>query len=1231
MRVHLAVRCLVALAMWGTARALTTDELPATDSARNPALLLCLGSEPAPPTMSGLSAVTGGLTSHEGCGSVKTNAEEVVLHRGDTKGRWAASFRFALPPGHPAGDFTFWARWKQGGDPRTSEQAFEVWAGPDVSSLEKRSAMAMPAASWSYAWRDGKTLTVKPEDTVLEVRNSGNGQTAKVFSAFLLGGPKPPPPPVELPVSGTADGPAIAFGFGRTPLNRSTNEPSVLVYAGTIVDRTTNVLYASIGGDVATVAHKGLGEWGATLQFDLADRPIPPGYYAFHARYMSGGEPSQTRQTFTVTAGPNRQTLGVRGTFQTQNRTPFQHQWVAGTGTLILLPGDKVVQVVNSGKAHDAKVFSGFAFGLEKPLPAWFTVAHAERRAGFLAHAQKVGNAEVTLHVLDGEGPDAALFAGLAQESLGAFYGSNDATYLLGESAEALAREVGLSALPAAILSNRDRRILGVLSKPASPSEVVTFVTQHGRGGFMPPFAEIQPAPVPVKDGVLESWLVATGWPGRCGVGHWGLDAESLQRPNPGDRFGYGFYTAGTRSGTWTERRSDNEGTTWIVDRLPESYAWGKGTSYAVAYLHADAPATVRLHFQHSGIQSAVCLEGAAQPLRDDPDPPVTLRVRTAAQDTAAVDRPGQETHDDRSVPETSQPPQVATLALPKGWSCLVLKMVHAQGKDDSVLFAARLTDAAGAPPVGLSAQTADPTVPLGMARGAAGLWPLLTLEGVPGNLPRPGEPLTVVADLRIPEQPHVPRTSFMERFLPGLFLSLDATLRVRVADYDGKEVQVVEASGTFPGVVKLDLGPAPAPGFYALIPELVAADGRLIRRFHPDGFSVVLGNAAQKERVDRKELMNSYYYAFNDWETLAPWLERVGMLKNVGSTPGISGKDVAAKWADAKARGIVLFADFAGDSNWLNNSDKDGQALVELAPAYTRFFKSVNEIDGRWRGEEGVAWDPARTPETWVARAKSHHEAVHKARPDALYFGGSLYCSGVDREATAPVLGPRAWFRKCLELGLDKYIDAWDVHAYPQFPPQLETPSLSNSPHETDLGVIEVLKEVGKVNTKPFLLGETSALVWHGFDGMRWQAATLAKMTAWTNSREDWMGIALCAAQRDRRITGEEYAMARNPGEAAVYTAGALIDGLPYRRVQTEGKDVQAAWFGETFMVWRADDHTSDYALTLAGAGPWVIVDVVGRVKPLAVQGGTATITIGTSPVYVLPESHYHQLTRME
>lgn len=1234
------------------ARAQEKAELPVHGTEQQPALLMELGKSPASVGRYGSDATVkvrvGEVAAHEGDDYVSVADDEVVVAR---KGiaQTSATFRFTLDAALPesaAGAYAFWARWKQGGDPNVCGQTFVVLAGPGADKLEERGSFKLTNdAPWRYQWVHGdKTIKLIAGDRVIDIRNSGQSHDAKVFDAFLLS-PGPAPAagaaqagagpqagrasPVDLPVKAAPDRPVVVLGFGPAPLGGagSGGGEGAASFAGSVVDSRA-ADYASVSGDVATVAHKGFGEWGATFEFNL-DRPVQPGFYGFHARYMHGGEASQVGQTFVVRAGPDRESLGERGVFRTTNRASWKHAWVAGEGAVALFPGDRVVQIVNSGKAHDAKVFSGFVLGMLEPMPSWMTPQRGAYRSAFLALARKSENPQQHLYLVDGDGPgDKVLFAGLTQEAARSWYAGTQVHYLLGERAEEMAARLNVTALPAAVVVNADRRVLGVLSSPGGVEQVSAFLSSPEQAGAAPAHAKLAaPAPEPLVDGAPRAWLVATGWPGRAGLGHWGLDAEALQRPNPGDLYAYGYFTAGNRWGRWAEQAAGEQGVCVITEALPDSYAWGRGTSYAVAYLHVDEPVTATLHLQHSGVQSAVYLDGVEQALTEDAAPPVRLARQEARNQAQVVERAGQEIHDDVSVPQAAEAPRAARLSLSKGTHCLILKLVHAQGKGESVLFSAQLMGAGGTPLRGVKAGTSDPEVALAEARTAAGLWPLLTLEGVPGNLPRPGEPLTLVADLRVPPQ------AFLARWLPEVFLPLEATLRVRIRDYDGNELRTVEARGTFPGVVKLDLGPAPEAGYYALVPELVGADGRLIHRFHPDGFSVVLGNAAQRQRVDQKELMNSYYYAFNQWETLAPWLERTGLFKNVGSTPGVSGEGVEAKWEDAHRRGIVLFGDFAGDSHWMNNDEKHAQAMVDLASKYTRYFKGINEVDGRFGGEEGVAWHISRNPEKYVERTRWQHQAVHRSRPDAVHFGGSVYTSGNSRRRDdhPEIPGPRQWLRKCLELGLDNYIDAWDVHAYPQYPPRLEAPSVSNSPRESDLGVLDVYGELGMTNTKPFLLGETSAMTFHGFTGLRWQAETLAKLTAWTNSRADWLGVALCAAQHNRRITAEEYAMAHNPGEAAIYTASALIDGLPYRRVATEDAEIQAAYFGETFMIWRADDRASSYELALQGDGPWVVVDVVGRVKPLEATGGSARLSIGSSPLYVLTRREYERLTALE
>ncbi|MDZ4154261.1 MAG: hypothetical protein U1E01_24600, partial [Methylicorpusculum sp.] len=339
----------------------------------------------------------------------------------------------------------------------------------------------------------------------------------------------------------------------------------------------------------------------------------------------------------------------------------------------------------------------------------------------------------------------------------------------------------------------------------------------------------------------------------------------------------------------------------------------------------------------------------------------------------------------------------------------------------------------------------------------------------------------------------------------------------------------------------------------------------------------------------------------------------------SVGSYPGFDTK-YKDQWEDAKQRGLILFADSSGDSPWLNDHPEEAKNFINQAGAFTRFFKSTNEIDIRLEPE----WQKLRDPAHWVERAKREYEQAHQRRSDAHYVGGSLVRPG-DKE------GAGQWFRQVLQLGLDQYQDAWDIHAYPQNAPRFEGP-IGNSDVEGESGVFAAYADLGSKNRLPFWLGETGAKVMHGSTGRRWQAEQVAKMIAWVNSRSNYLGLAFCIGYEYDLAYGRiwDYSMGHKPGEAALYTAGALIDGLSYKAIDTKDDHIQAAYFGETFMIWRADEVSSTWQLPLDEAKSWVLVDVVGRQQALTVNAsGLAEIPISSSPVYVLTRSDYDRLTQ--
>ena len=142
-----------------------------------------------------------------------------------------------------------------------------------------------------------------------------------------------------------------------------------------------------------------------------------------------------------------------------------------------------------------------------------------------------------------------------------------------------------------------------------------------------------------------------------------------------------------------------------------------------------------------------------------------------------------------------------------------------------------------------------------------------------------------------------------------------------------------------------------------------------------------------------------------------------------------------------------------------------------------------------------------------------------------------------------------------------------------------------------------------------------------------------VAKMTACTLSRKDFQRIGFLVPwwySRERGSLGDIEA-GHMPAEAAYYTASALIDGFPYELVKATSS-VQIARFGPTLMAWYTEGPSRSLKLYPVGPGPFVQVDVVGRVKDItADKSGAVEVTVGESPIYVLSRANYDQLTAFE
>ncbi|WP_235557207.1 hypothetical protein [Methyloglobulus morosus] len=1198
----------------GFAHTAAAKDLPIQGSANNPALLLELGSQPSSINADdkAIKVAAGEVYEHEGDSSIQVDKDEIISRHPDF-GSWKVNFRFRVNPGLSGKAYRFWARWKQGGDPNACEQSFAIWAGPDPSGLTLRATLLMKPKGWEYAWIAAEpSVNLKADDTIIEIRESGSGHDAKVFDAFLFA-----PPLSVLPVSGTDDMPLVLLDLGNAPaLSTMEKDRAVQIQLGTAtVGAGAESMLAE--KDEVQVFHQGFGEWGANFRFEL-NPAIIPGQYRFFARYKSGGEVSQVGQNFAVKAGTKPDELALRGDFNLTNTTPWEYQWLQSEKTMTVLPGDRWLEINNTGKADGAKVFDAFLLKLEKPLGDWMDATQAEARNRFLGLAKPSPNAKRHLYVLDGKGEKGdILFMGLASDAARISYGDLSVSYLIGSEAEAFSRSLNLSILPTAIITDDHYSILGILSRPDNEQEVSRFLAEPTEAGKpLMPTPVIPDAPKPLKGGIPDAWLVGGLQDGLSGVSIYGLDTETVLRPNPGQPY-LSLQMMGGEMRAWRVATTQANGVADIEPKTGHSYGWSRGSGYAQVYLKADKAMQALLHLQQSGIKTDGWLDGQPFKLADDPSLPMkfsfaTSQAKTLLQGLTTEGLPAIATAD------RIEAPQVGVLNLSQGWHSLLIKLVMQHDQDQRFYFSGQFTAPDGKPLDSIMTQVGDPTADLTLNAIAAQFRPLIFVDA-PANLPHPGDPIKLRIDMRW-------HSILEETSLSTPLPRFPAKLRLRLVDYNGKQVAMQEKTGLFPDQVEMDFGKIAEPGYYAVYPSLHTPEGKLIMDYPADGFSVVRGTAEQKRRLDKKKLWNNDYYALADGDKsfmqeggYFTWLERMGIYKSYGSYPGFD-PQYRAKWELAKQRGLVLFADSSGDSNWLNDSPKDGEGFINSAAKFTRYFKATNEIDIRAEPQ----WQKLRDPKHWVERAKWEYELVHKQRSDAHYVGGSLVRPG-DTE------GAGQWFKQVLQLGLDQYQDAWDIHAYPQQAPNFGG-AIGNSPNEDERGVLATYASLGKKNNLPFWLGETGAKAMHGLTGRRWQAEQVAKMIAWANSRNDYLGLAFCIGHEYDLAYGRiwDYSMGHKSGEAAMYTASALIDGLPYQAVNTNDAHVQAAYFGETFMVWRTDEVVGNWRLPLDSGKSWVLIDVVGHLQELTVDGsGYATIPISASPVYVLERAKYERLTR--
>ncbi|MGZ5029886.1 MAG: hypothetical protein ACXV8I_04680, partial [Methylobacter sp.] len=735
---------LVALAGTTIANAENLSGLPVQSTAERPALLLDLGS--APPSVGKSDKSTrvfaGEVSAHEGDASIQTDKDEInSLHPGF--GSWKVSFRFKIKPGLPAKPYTFWARWRQGGDPNVCVQSFEVWAGPDPSRLEQRATLPMKPKGWEYAWIAGEQpVNLKADDAVIEVRNNGAGHDAKVFDAFLLA-----PPLSALPARGTKDRPLVLLDLGNAPALAATKDPALQFQLGT----------AAAGPDAASVLtekdevqvfHPGFGNWGANFRFELK-QAIAPGQYRFYARYKSGGEVSQVSQNFTVKAGSKPDELATRGNFDLTNTTPWEYQWLQAASTVTVLPGDRWLEISNTGKADGAKVFDAFLLQMEKSLGDWMNADQAQARNRFMALTKTMPDANKRLIVLDGKGDKSEiLFRGLASDTARANYDKLSVSYLIGPEAEAQARSLNVSELPAALMTDDHYTLLGVLTKPNSEQEVAGFLAEPGKIGMMPaPPAVAADAPKPLKAGIPDAWLVGGLQDGLSGVLVFGLDGETVLRPNPDQPY-LSLQMMGGEMRTWRVASTQADAVADIEAKTQHSYGWSRGSGYAQLYLHVDQPTQALLHLKQSGIRTFGWLDGQPLKLADDPKPPSGFSTSAGEQVKKLLHGLTTEGLVATALSAGPEAPQLATLDLTPGWHSLLVKLVMQHDQNQRFYFAGLFTDPAGKPLKSIKTQLADPDADLALNRVAVKLRPLVFVDA-PANLPHPGDVIKLRVDMR--------------------------------------------------------------------------------------------------------------------------------------------------------------------------------------------------------------------------------------------------------------------------------------------------------------------------------------------------------------------------------------------------------------------------------------------------------------------------------------------------
>ncbi|MDR3708071.1 MAG: hypothetical protein P4L33_07205 [Capsulimonadaceae bacterium] len=938
--------------------------------------------------------------------------------------------------------------------------------------------------------------------------------------------------------------------------------------------------------DSLSVAHAGYDSSRVSIRYAL-NAPAP-GVYEIWTAFTLGGV---AEQEFHLSAGGSEATATERATWKQSNGVSWQLDWRKAGPQITIYPQDRALTIRESGMASGHKQIVAVVLSRVANLPGDMD----EHDGTIRAEMESWRPAQVSRRLYLLEGDKASTAARLCEEihqQANSLQTVTSARVYQAAQARFIADKIGIAALPALIVMD-DAYGIRAICRPSDSSKRIEAALQantpldvdvpkaraeSGNG------AELN------ADGSPNAWIVAGEWCGPSGLSLWGLDAEAETAPSLNDpcialQFDTVIHTS------WQSRTPGNDGIV-VIDPATRDFVWSKGTAYACIYLKPERERDITLHLSQSGVETAGWINGQQLSFQRDASAAATpLPLGSSTTETVSTTDQGNRIHVRPAHPEG---PVYARVPLNPGWNRLLVKLIMQNRDGEAFFFRARLTTHTGAPATSLRTSQVNTSEPSALHDEANRVQPIITTDA-PFNLVYSGHPLRLRVSLK--------RLATANETAPVIpLISIRARLAVDIRDYDGKSIARRAATIVFPGIADFDMGAAPPTGYYSVHLSLTTPNGAQIAAYPPDGFSVIAGTAAQKARATAKKMATTYYWMDDGRSSTLyfPYMERMGFYRNVGGNPG----PCVDLYREASRRGLHL----AGDLWSFDSPDTVNDTVSKISP-YVDSFKSFNEVD--------IVPNVRGTAEHWTAVTRAHYEAVKAASPKALVLSASLVRPAAD-----------SWFKDCLALGIDRYVDVWDVHCYPKNAPILEG-SMSNSETETELGLLKCYAELGRGNDKPFWIGETGARSCHGADARRWQADMVAKMAACANSRRDFERIGFLIPWNYARAESSlgDIEAGHMPAEASYYTAGALIDGLPYSRLDL-GAGIQAARFGPTTMLWTTGAAQSA-VVHLDPAKRWLAVDVVGRVTLITVPAsGDASVHVTSSPRYLLSETDYRSLT---